>query len=74
MSGTRILGFVILAVGAFLLIMGINAADSFGEQLMEGLTGKFTDETTWFIILGLVGTVAGLLMAVFGGGHKAHHA
>ena len=71
MSGTRIAGIVILVVGAFLLILGINAADSFGEQLVEGLTGQFTDQTTWYIVLGLAGTVLGLLMTLFGG-HRTH--
>lgn len=72
MSGTRIAGIVILVVGAFLLILGINAADSFGEQLVEGLTGKFSDQTTWYIVLGLAGTVLGLLMALFGGQAHRH--
>jgi len=67
MSSQRILGVVLLAVGIGLLIFGLNATDSVGEKVTEGLTGKYTDKTTWYIIGGVALALAGGAMALIGG-------
>jgi uncharacterized membrane protein len=63
----RIIGFVLLAVGFILLLFGFNASQSVGEQVVEGVTGRFTDETMMFIIGGVAALVAGGAMAIWGG-------
>ena len=65
----RIIGIVLLALGIVLLVIGYNASQSVGEQVREGLTGRFSDATTWYIIGGVVGIVAGGSMLLFGGRH-----
>lgn len=66
MSPYRILGIVLLVLGAALLIVGLNASDSVGDQVSEALTGKYTDSTTWYLIGGAVAGVAGLALMLFG--------
>lgn len=66
MSPVRILGIVLVVVGIILLGMGYNASQSFGEEVTEAVTGRFTDQTTWYFIAGAASAVGGLLMAVFG--------
>lgn len=62
MSMNRILGVVLLVAGAILLYFGYQSSQSVGEQLVEGLTGRFTDETTWYFIVGGASAVGGLFM------------
>ena len=37
-----------------------------GDQVIEAVTGRFTDSTTWYLILGAAATVAGVAMLVLG--------
>lgn len=66
MHWTRIVGIALLIVGIALLLMGWNAADSLTEDIHEGLTGRFTDTTTLYLIGGGVAAVVGVLMTAFG--------
>jgi len=67
MGSNRILGVILLVVGVILLYFGINATNTIGEEIKEGLTGRFTDKTTWFIVGGAAAAVVGALMTFFGG-------
>jgi drug/metabolite transporter (DMT)-like permease len=60
----RVIGLVILVVGVVLLVFGFNASDAPVEQARETLTGKYSDSTMLYIILGAVGVVLGGLMAM----------
>ena len=64
---SRIIGLVILVIGVVLLIIGINASHSAVDQIVEGFTGKFTDQTTWYLIGGIALIVGGGLLSLFGG-------
>jgi len=66
MNNNRILGIVLLVAGLIVLYLGLQAADSVGETIKEGLTGKYTDKTTWYIVGGAVATIAGAGLAFFG--------
>jgi uncharacterized membrane protein YidH (DUF202 family) len=72
MDTQRVVGIVLLALGIVLLVIGYNASQSVGEELREGLTGRFSDTTTWYIIGGVVGIVAGGAMLLLGGRHHTH--
>lgn len=67
MSSRRVLGFVLLAVGIILVMFGLNASDSVTDTVKEGLTGRFTDKTMWYLVGGAGLAVAGAAMAFFGG-------
>lgn len=64
MGGNRILGIVLLVIGAILLFFGYNASQSLGDQLTETMTGKFTDETMWYIIAGAASVVVGAVLTL----------
>jgi len=59
MSQSSILGVVLLAVGALLLFFGWRASGAPIEQVSEALTGRYTDNTMWYLVGGVVGIVAG---------------
>lgn len=66
MNPYRTVGIVLLVAGAILLFFGLRATDSVGESITEGLTGKYTDRTTWYIVGGAAAAVVGGLMAFVG--------
>ena len=62
----RIIGLVLLAVGIALLVMGFSATDTTGETLRKEFAGHYSNRTTWYLILGLVGAFVGTGLAIFG--------
>ena len=72
MNPQRIVGIALLVLGVTLLIFGISASGSFADQLSKTFTGRFTEQTTWYLIGGIVSGIVGASMLVLGGrGHKA---
>ncbi len=67
MSMIRIVGLVLLAVGVTLLVFGYNASQSVGERIVEGFTGRFTDQTMWYLIGGIAAIVGGAALTLWGG-------
>ena len=62
----RILGIVLLVVGALLLAFGFNATDSVSDSISEGVTGRYTDKTMWYLIGGAALAIGGAALAFFG--------
>lgn len=62
----RTLGLVLVVVGSILLFFAYQSSQSLGDQVTEAVTGRFTDSTTWFLILGAASAVAGVGMLLFG--------
>jgi hypothetical protein len=60
MNGKQILGLVLLVAGLILLYFGYEASQSIGEQVHETFTGRFSDSTTWYFVLGAIGAVGGV--------------
>ena len=67
MSQQRILGLVLLVGGGVLLYFGLHATDSVAERVKEGVTGNYTDKTTWYIVGGAAAALAGVALSFFGG-------
>jgi LPXTG-motif cell wall-anchored protein len=63
---SQIVGAVLLLVGIVLLIFGFQASDRPLDQLAETFTGRFTDETMWYLIAGTAAAVGGGLLFWFG--------
>ena len=61
-NSRQIIGIVLLVVGAILLFLGYQASQSMGEQVIESLTGRFTDSTTWYFVAGAAAAVGGLIL------------
>ncbi|MCP1726256.1 drug/metabolite transporter (DMT)-like permease [Natronospira proteinivora] len=63
----RIVGIVLIVVGLLLIYFGWQSTESLTEQAREEVTGRYSDETTWYLVGGAAAAVAGLLLTVFGG-------
>jgi lipopolysaccharide export LptBFGC system permease protein LptF len=64
MKSNQILAVALRVAGAILLYFGYQASQSLGDQLSENLTGRFTDSTTWYLVLGAVAALSGLTLLV----------
>jgi LPXTG-motif cell wall-anchored protein len=62
----QIVGIVILVVGAILLGFAYHASNTPLDQLSNTLTGRFTDQTMWYLVLGAAAAIAGVLLFLFG--------
>jgi hypothetical protein len=63
---SRAIAVVLLILGVVLLIFGVNASEAPMEKVSEAVTGKFTDSTMLYLILGVAGIAIGAGMLVFG--------
>jgi hypothetical protein len=52
-------------VGVALLYFGYQSTQSVGGQISETLTGRFADETMWYLIGGAASAAAGAFMTFF---------
>jgi len=66
MSPQRIFGVALLVLGIILLVIGLNSSHSMADQISNTFTGRFTDNTNWYIIGGIVLGVAGLSISFLG--------
>jgi drug/metabolite transporter (DMT)-like permease len=64
MSTTRILGVVLLIVGAVLIVIGIIASRSVADSVSSMFTGRLSRNTLWYIIGGGTSALIGLLLAL----------
>jgi len=62
----RILGAIVFAIGVVLLILAYNATNAPLEELSNTLTGRYSDRTMWYLVLGIAAAVGGGLLATFG--------
>jgi uncharacterized membrane protein len=67
MGTKKLIGIVLLVLGALLLYFGWQATDAPLEQAREGLTGEYSDRTMQYLIGGAVAAAAGLGLLLFGG-------
>ncbi len=61
------LAVALLAAGVVLLVLGINANNSFGSELSRTFTGSPTDKTTWLLVGGIACAVLGLVSLFWSG-------
>jgi drug/metabolite transporter (DMT)-like permease len=66
MHMTQILGIVGLVIGVVLLGLAYHASTSPLEQVADAITGRYTDRTMWYLILGIAAAVGGVLLVAFG--------
>ena len=66
MSMTQILGAVALVIGLMLLGFAYQASNAPMEQVSDALTGRYTNQTMWYLIVGIAAAVGGVLLVAFG--------
>lgn len=62
----KIFSLALLVGGLVLMIIGINATNSFSSDVSQFFTGSPTDKAVWMLIGGIVATVVGLTMTLRG--------
>ena len=62
MNQNKIIGIVLLVIGAIALYFGFNATNAPMEEVTEAFTGRYSDQTMLYLIGGAVAGVAGLVM------------
>ena len=62
MSTTRIVGLVLLAVGAVLIVLGVVASRSLADGLSTVFRGRLTQNTLWYIVGGIASALVGLIL------------
>ncbi len=65
MMSNKILALVLLVIGLILLFFAYQSSQSLGDQVTEAFTGRFTDSTIWYLILGAASAVAGVGLLLF---------
>lgn len=70
MSGIRVIGIIVAIVGAVLLYFGVSGSHSLVDQASQALTGRYTQDTMVYIIVGIVALVGGALTALVGFGRR----
>jgi ABC-type Fe3+ transport system permease subunit len=66
MDMKRIIGFVVLAIGAVLLGLAYHATNAPMERMSDAVTGRYSNETMWYFGVGIAAVVGGGLLALFG--------
>jgi tetrahydromethanopterin S-methyltransferase subunit B len=64
MNTNKLIGIILLVLGAVLIYFGLNATESPTEEIAEAVTGRYTDKTMYYLIGGAVSAVLGLVLAV----------
>lgn len=66
MKMPQIFGVAMLLVGAFLLAFAYSASNAPVDQISNALTGRYTDHTMWYLMLGIAAAVLGGALVLFG--------
>ena len=56
----KLISLALLAGGMVLIVVGINATNSFNSDVARFFTGSPTDKAVWMLIGGIVAAVVGL--------------
>lgn len=62
MQINRIVGAALLAIGVVLLIFAYRAANTPLEKISDTLTGHYTDQTMWYLLIGIGAAIGGGLL------------
>lgn len=60
MNYKQIIGVVLLIIGVALVVYSMQRMDTFRETIAMKVSGKYSKETMWYLI-------SGILMVIFGG-------
>ena len=66
MNTRRLRGIVVLVLGVVLLGFAYQSSNAPVDQISSLLTGRYTDQTMWYLISGVVLALAGGLLTIFG--------
>jgi len=59
MNRNRIIGVSLFVIGIVFLVIGINSTQSVTDKVVEGVTGRYTDKTMIYLVVGSLMVVVG---------------
>jgi hypothetical protein len=62
MSLQRVVGTIVFVGGVVLIVLGVSASRSFGNQMSNFFSGHLTESTLWYLIGGIAAAIVGLIM------------
>ena len=62
MNINQLVGLGLLVLGAVLLFFGWQSSQAVDDQIMEAVTGRFTESTTWLFIGGVISAALGVTL------------
>lgn len=63
---TKAIAIALLVGGVVLIVIGVNAMNSFSSDISRFFSGTPTDKSIWILFGGILSAVAGLTLAVRG--------
>jgi drug/metabolite transporter (DMT)-like permease len=63
---SRIVGLVALVIGVVLLVFAYQSSNAPLDQISSALTGRYTNQTMWYLIAGIVLALTGGAVTLFG--------
>lgn len=66
MTEKKLVGLILLAVGAVLLYFGYNASQSVGSQFKEAWSGSMSDKAMLYYLGGAVSLAVGAFLTLMG--------
>ena len=64
MKSKSFIGIALLAVGIVLVFLGLQSSQGLDDQVLESITGEYTDSTIWYWLVGVVSAVIGLVLVL----------
>jgi len=61
----KIVSLALLAGGIVLIVLGINATNSFSSEVSKLLPGSTTDKAMWFLVGGIIAAILGLTATLY---------
>ena len=61
-----VVGIVALVLGVVLLVFAYQSANAPLDQIFSTFTGRYTDQTMWYLIGGIVLALAGGILIISG--------
>jgi len=63
---TKAIAMALIVGGVVLIMIGVNAMNSFSSDVSRFFTGTATDKAVWMLLGGVVSAVVGMTLAVRG--------
>ncbi len=64
MKSKSFIGIALLAVGIVFVFLGLQSSQGLDDQVLESITGEYTDSTIWYWLVGVVSAVIGLVLVL----------